>query len=173
MIENIFDIICSCLLSRENQDVFLKAEGVDLMIRMLKYFISKIFLNNREKNFCARPAIKTLSYALDKHPGNCKAFIEGLGLKYIFPTFMRKGIKEKRPEYQKEMDENIVAIIFSLFVNSTGVSLDRVVNKFKENDSEKIDRVIELYHQYVKQLKGIAQRGDDPEFEGMDPEVFL
>lgn len=159
MIENIFDVLCASLLVRDNQDLFAKGEGVELMIRMLK-----------EKNYCSRSAIKALSYALDKHSVNCKIFVEGLGLKFIFPTFMGKGIKEKNAENRTKMYEDLIAVLFSLFVYTSGVSLDRVVNKFKENDAEKVDRLIEFYHQYLNQLKNIANRANDEEFQGMDPE---
>jgi len=126
----------------------------------------------REKNYCSRSAIKALSYALDKHSVNCKIFVEGLGLKFIFPTFMGKGIKEKNAENRTKMYEDLIAVLFSLFVYTSGVSLDRVVNKFKENDAEKVDRLIEFYHQYLNQLKNIANRANDEEFQGMDPEVI-
>ena len=61
-------------------------------------------MEKREKNFCSRLAIKSLSYALDKNFPNCKAFVDGLGLKFLFPIFMRKGIKEKKPDLQAQLD---------------------------------------------------------------------
>ncbi len=93
MIENVFDVLCSALLIPENQTIFTKNEGVELMIRMIK-----------EKNFCSRLAIKSLSYAMDKNFSNCKVFVDGLGLKFLFPIFMRKGIKEKKPDLQAQLD---------------------------------------------------------------------
>jgi len=58
----------------------------------------------REKNFCSRLAIKTLSYALEKSFVNCKVFIDGMGLKFIFPVLMGKGIKEKKPDLQTQLN---------------------------------------------------------------------
>jgi len=49
----------------------------------------------------------------------------------------------------------------SLVVHMTGVYLDRVINKFKEEDSEKVDRLIELYNQYLKRYKAVAAKIDD------------
>lgn len=106
MIENVFDVICSSLLVPENQLIFHKQEGVELMIRLIKYIcFIKIFLRFlREKNFCSRLATKTISYALEKCHPNCKSFIEGLGLKFLFPIFMGKGVKEKKPDLQAQLD---------------------------------------------------------------------
>jgi len=157
MIENVFDVLCSSLLLSENQAIFTKNEGVELMIRMIK-----------EKNFCSRLAIKSLSYAVDKNLPNCKAFVDGLGLKFLFPIFMRKGIKEKKPDLQAQLDEYSVTILYSLVCNLTGVYLDRIVNKFKEGDGDKIDRLIELYEQYLKRFKAYkALTGEDETEEAM------
>jgi len=45
----------------------------------------------------------------------------------------------------------------------TGVYLDRVINKFKEEDSEKVDRLIELYNQYLKRYKAFAAKVQEDE----------
>jgi beta-catenin-like protein 1 len=37
--ENIFDTLCSTLAEAEIKDLFLKSEGVDLMILMMKYVL--------------------------------------------------------------------------------------------------------------------------------------
>lgn len=36
MMENMFDIVCSCLLLPEIRPLFVAAEGVELMLRMLR-----------------------------------------------------------------------------------------------------------------------------------------
>lgn len=39
--------------------------------------------------------------------------------------------------------------------NSSEVFLDRVINKFKENDFEKIERMVELFRIYYENLKEV------------------
>ena len=41
--ENVFDSLCSALAESEIKDLFLKSEGVDLMVLMMKY-IFRLFL---------------------------------------------------------------------------------------------------------------------------------
>ena len=36
--ENLFDILCSCSMSEKCKEVFLKEEGIELMVLMLKYY---------------------------------------------------------------------------------------------------------------------------------------
>lgn len=37
--ENVFDSLCSALAESEIKDLFLKSEGVDLMVLMMKYVL--------------------------------------------------------------------------------------------------------------------------------------
>jgi hypothetical protein len=37
--ENVFDSLCSALAESEIKDLFLKSEGVDLMVLMMKYIL--------------------------------------------------------------------------------------------------------------------------------------
>jgi hypothetical protein len=41
--ENVFDSLCSALAESEIKDLFLKSEGVDLMVLMMKYIL-RLFL---------------------------------------------------------------------------------------------------------------------------------
>ena len=54
--------------------------------------------------------------------------------------------------------EHLISILNSLFMNTTSVLLDRTINKFKENEAEKMDRLIELYQQYLKRYKTFMSR---------------
>lgn len=42
--ENVFDVLCSALIEPACQELFLKEEGVDLMILMMKYVEMKTFV---------------------------------------------------------------------------------------------------------------------------------
>jgi hypothetical protein len=41
--ENVFDSLCSALAESEIKDLFLKSEGVDLMVLMMKYILPLFF----------------------------------------------------------------------------------------------------------------------------------
>ena len=41
--ENVFDSLCSALAESEIKDLFLKSEGVDLMVLMMKYALRLFF----------------------------------------------------------------------------------------------------------------------------------
>ena len=55
MIENLFDTLCASFQLRENQRIFLKSEGIELMLIMLKYVRKVSYLYNSnfllDKNF--------------------------------------------------------------------------------------------------------------------------
>ena len=85
MMYNLFDCLCLSLLAPENRDIFLKGEGVELMILML-----------REKKMSRPPALKVLNFALQGDEGiNCCAkFIEVYGLRSLFPCFYEDAWQE-------------------------------------------------------------------------------
>ncbi|EEB98282.1 hypothetical protein MPER_02238 [Moniliophthora perniciosa FA553] len=86
--ENVFDSLCSALAETKNKELFVQAEGPDLMVLMMK-----------EKLQSRSRAIKTLDYAMSGTTGTatCEAFIEALGLKTLFSVFMGKVGKIMHP----------------------------------------------------------------------------
>ena len=42
--ENVFDSLCSALAESEIKDLFLKSEGVDLMVLMMKYILPSVLI---------------------------------------------------------------------------------------------------------------------------------
>ena len=141
--ENLFNCMCSALLCVANRERFLKGEGLQLMILMLrcsqllllfwKYlYISNVFIfpyYNADKNvfffpyynavndfdvrlLCYRerklsrcPAVKVLNYAMAGAEGsdNCQKFVDILGLRSVFPLFMKtpKINKKSGPSKQQ------------------------------------------------------------------------
>ena len=53
--------------------------------------------------------------------------------------------------------EHIVSIVASLVKNCEGIQRQRLINKFIENDHEKIDRLMELHFKYLDRVN----RADD------------
>ncbi|MED6263793.1 Beta-catenin-like protein 1, partial [Characodon lateralis] len=87
MMENLFDALCSCLMLSSNRDRFLKGEGLQLMNLML-----------REKKMSRTSALKVLDHAMIGPEGadNCHKFVDVLGLRTIFPLFMKTPKKMKK-----------------------------------------------------------------------------
>ncbi|CAB4302364.1 unnamed protein product [Prunus armeniaca] len=77
MLENLFDCLCCLLMPLENKERFVKAEGVELMIIIIK-----------QKKSAYGSAIRALDFAMTKYPPACERFIDVLGLKTAFAAFM-------------------------------------------------------------------------------------
>ncbi|KAG7096905.1 hypothetical protein E1B28_004310 [Marasmius oreades] len=138
--ENVFDSLCSALGEPSNKELFIQAEGPDLMVLMMKEKLQS----------CSR-AIKTLDFAMSGSSGtrSCEAFIEALGLKTLFSIFMGKGAKKKNSTSvlpASEDTSHILGIISSLFSNIASETPERIrlLAKFVENGYEKVDRLLEI-----------------------------
>uniref|UniRef100_A0A8C0IMD3 Catenin beta like 1 n=1 Tax=Chelonoidis abingdonii TaxID=106734 RepID=A0A8C0IMD3_CHEAB len=145
MMENLFDSLCSCLMLSSNRDRFLKGEGLQLMNLML-----------REKKISRNSALKVLDHAMIGPEGtdNCHKFVDILGLRTIFPLFMKSPKKIKKiGTTEKEHEEHVCSILASLLRNLRGQQRTRLLNKFTENDSEKVDRLMELHFKYLDAMQ--------------------
>lgn len=80
MLENLFDCLCCVLMPFENKERFVKAEGVELMIIIMK-----------QKKSAYGSAIRALDFAMTKYPPACERFVDVLGLKTAFAAFMGKA----------------------------------------------------------------------------------
>merc|ERR1719450_1869124 len=150
MMENLFDCLCSLLLENDNRDRFLKGEGLQLMNLML-----------REKKKSRAGALKVLSHALTGHEGtdSCIKFVDILGLRTLFPLFMKTPSRNKRVGVSsEEHEERTVSILASLLKNVThnnnaSKQRERILIKFTENDHEKVDRLMELHDKYLAKVE--------------------
>jgi beta-catenin-like protein 1 len=81
LLENLFDALCSALGDKENKQLFLQGEGIELMVIMIK-----------EKKMARIRSVKVLDYAMSTKAGtaNCLRFVEIMGLKTLFSIFSRK-----------------------------------------------------------------------------------
>merc|ERR1719270_2764248 len=150
MMENLFDCLCSLLLETENRDRFLKGEGLQLMNLML-----------REKKKSRSGALKVLSHALNGMEGidNCIKFIDILGLRTLFPLFMKTPKRSKRAGVSaEEHEDHVISILASLFKNVTSTNnglkqRERLLAKWTENDHEKVDRLMEVHDKYLAKVE--------------------
>ncbi|XP_042421400.1 beta-catenin-like protein 1 [Zingiber officinale] len=161
MLENLFDCLCCLLMPMENKERFLKSEGVELMIIIMK-----------QKKSAYGSAIRALDFAMTKYSPACERFVDVLGLKTAFAAFMGKiplKKKNKRDRSQEELEERIVSLIASLFGGILrGSRRDRLLSKFVENEFEKIDRLMELYMRYSDRVKSETQRLDALELDDLE-----
>lgn len=145
MMENLFDSLCSALSFIPNRERFLKGEGLQLMILMLK-----------EKKMSRKSSLKVLNHAMIGKEGvdSCIKFVEVYGLRSLFPAFMKtpkKILKDGGSEIEHE--EHVCSIMLSLFKNIQGSHRERVISKFVENDHEKVERLMELHFKYQRKVK--------------------
>lgn len=138
---NLFGIMCSLLMQSENKQRFLRGEGLQLMNLIL-----------REKKQSRPGALKVLNYATaGAHGGdNCCKLVEILGLRTLFPLFMHTPGRNKRKGMSaEEHEEHVVSILAALWRHCRSQQLRaRIVNKFVENNLEKVDRLMELHFKY-------------------------
>ncbi|XP_048353914.1 beta-catenin-like protein 1 [Sphaerodactylus townsendi] len=117
--------------------------------------INKVFFC-REKKISRSSALKVLDHAMIGPEGadNCHKFVDILGLRTIFPLFMKSPKKVKKVgTSEKEHEEHVCSILASLLRNLRGQQRTRLLNKFTENDSEKVDRLMELYFKYLDAMQ--------------------
>lgn len=159
--ENLFNCLCSCLMTKENRDRFLKGEGLQLMNLML-----------REKKLSRNGSLKVLDHAMAGPDGkdNCNKFVDILGLRTIFPLFMKTPKRNKKRLLSIEShEEHVCSIIASMLKNCKGPQRQRLISKFSENDYEKVERLIELHLKYLEKVDATdAEIDNDPEADDVD-----
>ena len=170
MMENLFDSLCSALSFTPNRERFLKGEGLQLMILMLK-----------EKKMSRKSALKVLNHAMINKEGvdSCVKFVEVYGLRSLFPVFMKTPKKIlKAGGSEREHEEHVSSIMQSLFKNTQGTHRERLVAKFVENDHEKVERLMELHFKYQRKVRAADRQVDDyvgvrEDEEDRETELFL
>ncbi|XP_016978920.1 LOW QUALITY PROTEIN: beta-catenin-like protein 1 [Drosophila rhopaloa] len=158
--QNLFNCLCSALMARENRDRFLSGEGLQLMNLML-----------REKKMSRNGSLKVLDHAMAGQDGrdNCNKFVEILGLRTIFPLFMKTPKRNKqRLISADEHEEHVTSVIASMLRNCKGTHRQRMLAKFTENDHEKVDRLLELHLKYLAKVEAIDKEIDQ---QTKDPSI--
>lgn len=142
--ENLFDALCAALMYAPSRQKFLEGEGLQLMNLML-----------RERKQSRESALKVLDYATNGQEGksNCVKFVEIMGLRTIFPLFMRTPPKDKRKDTTPgEHEEHVCSVLASLLRSCNEDGRARVLSKFSEHEYEKVDRAVELVLKYQERV---------------------
>uniref|UniRef100_A0A0B6YR41 Beta-catenin-like protein 1 n=2 Tax=Arion vulgaris TaxID=1028688 RepID=A0A0B6YR41_9EUPU len=174
LMENLFNCLCSALAFASNRARFLRGEGLQLMNLML-----------REKKMSRNSAIKVLNHAMTGTEGqdNCQKFVEILGLRSLFPLFMKTPKQAKAGPASDELEEHICSILASMLRNCQATPRQRMLLKFTENDHEKVERLLELHFKYLDKVRHcddqierekmrLRHSGDDVD-EDMEDEFYL
>ncbi|KAG1678261.1 hypothetical protein FOA52_013881 [Chlamydomonas sp. UWO 241] len=155
LMQNCFDVLCSCLMLHENKVAFVTAEGVELMW---------IILQNKKASRYG--AVKLLDFATTRYGPPCDKLVDMGGLKHLFGIFMGKA-KIKGPrgdksgrDVESELEERAVSIVFNLMQNLGPKSgrRERVASKFVEAEFEKCDRLVEVLFRYAGAVKAQWER---------------
>ena len=152
--ENVFDCICCIVESPDLKQSFLDAQGMELMIILLK------------SNKLARlRALKVIDHVFNGSNSNeaCNRFIDLGGISFLFGIFMSKPPKKEAGFTVKELEEHSVSIIASLFqAYYKTETQSRLVFKFIENDFEKLHRLLLIRLPYASD-SFLAKPSDDDE----------
>lgn len=112
----------------------------------------------REKKMSRNGSLKVLDHAMSGPDGreNCNKFVDILGLRTIFPLFMRTPKRNKKRLLSvDEHEEHVVSAIASMLRNCRGPQRQRLLSKFTENDHEKVDRLLELHLKYLEKVDAV------------------
>ena len=115
----------------------------------------------REKKVSRNGALKVLNHALIGPEGrdNCAKFVDILGLRTIFPLFMKTPKRSKRKGVSaEEHEEHAISIVASLMKNCRSAQRTRLLNKFVESDHEKVERLMELHFKYLDKVELADER---------------
>ncbi|KAF5307784.1 hypothetical protein FQR65_LT06655 [Abscondita terminalis] len=165
LMENLFNSLCSALMVMPNRERFLRGEGLQLMNLML-----------REKKTSRNGSLKVLDYAMSGPHGrdNCNKFVDILGLRTIFPLFMKTPKKNRRKVFSTEdHEEHVASIIASMLRNCRGSQRQRLVSKFTENDHEKVDRLMELHFKYLEKVETLDAKLEDGNTNEDEDSLYL
>jgi beta-catenin-like protein 1 len=144
-VSNLFDALTCLLSSPSAKTSFLEAEGIELLLIML-----------RDSKFCKSRALRLLDHAMG---GNieaaipvCEKLVEAAGLKTVFGLFMKKSTSTTDVEH-------LLGIFASLLRCLPGESAARirVLAKMVEKEWEKIERLLSLRREFASKV-GRAER---------------
>eukprot|EP00494_Astrolonche_serrata_P001946 UN01952 len=137
-IGNIFNTVTAALTSRGGKLALAKS---DRAIPVLLEFV-------KDKKLLKEGALKMFDNALLNCTETCAKFVECKGLKTLFGAFMKSKAKKRYKQNKENMEEHLISMIVSLFLNLRETPYLRFMNKMKEKEYEKIDRLIELHSKY-------------------------
>ena len=172
-VENLFDCL-TCLVDEDaGKEKFVKGEGVELMLIMLR----------EATKFGKARALRVLDHALagnrqlsgqppttgqptgDDNGASvacCERLVDSAGLRTIFGMFMKARKHHQTLDEQENMEHllGIFASLLHLLPHGVGEARIRVLAKFIENDYGKIEKLVALRREYANKLEGVEREID-------------
>ncbi|CAG9464525.1 unnamed protein product [Pedinophyceae sp. YPF-701] len=156
-----FDSLLAALTLQANVDAFVQAEGVQLMLLVL-----------RSKRAAGHGALRVLDFACARSPRACELLVELQGLRSVFAALMGKArlaklIGEKPMDATQE--RRAVSIVCSLLQNleDDSAAQERVLSKFVENEFQKCDQLVDillsLHHDVERAVVRAVEGSFDPD----------
>ncbi|KIW02281.1 uncharacterized protein PV09_06431 [Verruconis gallopava] len=141
-IENLFDALICLVDTAEGKAKFIAAEGVELILIML-----------REGKMTKSRALRVLDHVTGGASGGevCVRLVEKQGLKTLFGMFM------KNPD--NATTEHLLGIFASMLRTLPGDSAERIrlLAKFMEKDYEKISKLVNIRRRYSEKLRRVEE----------------
>jgi beta-catenin-like protein 1 len=136
--QNIFTALRALLLVPANCVLFVKSEGIELMLMLVR----------RTPSIFAIPALKVIAFAAASGEVCCNSIVDASGLSILFPIFLSPAVlcvgKAKVSE-TSQINESVSSIMCSLLRFCKNEKLVRVVNKFREESYVKAAHAAELF----------------------------
>lgn len=144
-VENLFDCLVCVVDEPNGKEKFVKAEGVELCLIML-----------REGKMSKTRALRVLDHAMGGSAGRavCEQLVDAAGLKTVFGIFMKRQ--------EREAAEHVLGIFSSLLRRLPGHSPGRIrtLAKFVEKDYEKIAKLVRLRQEYSGRVRSVEKAID-------------
>ncbi|KAI3381239.1 hypothetical protein SNEBB_002071 [Seison nebaliae] len=153
MMENMFGVLSQILIVESNKEIFLKDEGVQLMILIWEGV-----------HLAYSGSCRVLDYLFDGPSTNgvipqlIVQFISSGGLRSLFPIFMERLYHSKKmnviyriDDERKKVEQHCINILVSLFRHTEAKTdyRSRILGKFLEHSCERIQRIFELFEKYL------------------------
>ena len=143
--ENLFDALTCVVDEVDGKSKFLEAEGVELMLIMLR----------ESSKTTAQRALRVLDHAVggqSKASADlCEKVVHAAGLKPIFSMIMKKT--------DSANIEHLLGILSALLRSLPGESAERIrtLAKFTEKDCEKVTKLEQLRQEYTRRVRVVEQ----------------
>uniref|UniRef100_A0A7S2ZFN7 Beta-catenin-like protein 1 N-terminal domain-containing protein n=1 Tax=Rhodosorus marinus TaxID=101924 RepID=A0A7S2ZFN7_9RHOD len=134
---DLFNILCSAMFIDEAKTLLLKAEGIQLMLILLK-----------RRKWLRSQCLKLIDFSINGRKDGCKIFIDAGGLGVVFSFLMKVKGKERTT-----VEESLLSIIVELLRRTDGPDFERAVWKLEENSYEKLWRVTAILAQAAVDLQ--------------------
>ncbi|XP_006785795.1 beta-catenin-like protein 1 [Neolamprologus brichardi] len=162
------EILAILLQNNDNtRELLGEMDGIDVLLQQLSFLLPEKIptavssLSCREKKMSRTSALKVLDHGMIGPEGtdNCHKFVDILGLRTIFPLFMKTPKKMRKTGVsEREHEEHVCSIIASMLRNLKSQQRSRLLSKFTENDCEKVDRLMELHFKYLEAVQQADKR---------------